>query len=346
MATRRQIAKLTEYVFDKLSTTEYHPIDWRTAIYAGLLEGNNDGDINYKYGEHNTWILDHQWRGNKRNQQNLYECNCDIDFNENLTFHCTFLNQNEDFVIEDINLNINDFNEALWLTIGENSRKILNSADERAFLFKSILKVFIKINEDFAENSAIIYEINIDESIPENLIHQKIISIHQLYLSMHNTYNNNVLNEKDKTFFQTVLGAAIYYLPHPERCWNRRISLNVINHVLEGGNKVKDHIIPRKLAAKNLLELANPSSLNEFDTVYWEVYSKFTYVTTNENYQLRNYYNNGLTYDKAANEIGILWFDKLINHLELRNFMKYLIDKNLDNLNIIELSRQLEIFRI
>jgi hypothetical protein len=38
MPTKTRIAALTELIFDKLSTTEYHPIDWRTAICAGLLE--------------------------------------------------------------------------------------------------------------------------------------------------------------------------------------------------------------------------------------------------------------------------------------------------------------------
>ena len=30
-------------------------------------------------------------------------------------------------------------------------------------------------------------------------------------------------------------------------------------------------------------------NIDEFNNHYWEVYSKFTYVTTNENYILRNY---------------------------------------------------------
>lgn len=38
MATKTQISKLTEFIFDKLSTTEYLPNNCFTDIYAGLLE--------------------------------------------------------------------------------------------------------------------------------------------------------------------------------------------------------------------------------------------------------------------------------------------------------------------
>ncbi len=50
MATKTQIAKLTKLIFDKLSTTEYHPIDWRTAIYTwSETQKNHQLLYSYKY---------------------------------------------------------------------------------------------------------------------------------------------------------------------------------------------------------------------------------------------------------------------------------------------------------
>jgi hypothetical protein len=40
MPTKTRIAKLTELIFDKQSSTEYHPIDFIITTYSGLLEGN------------------------------------------------------------------------------------------------------------------------------------------------------------------------------------------------------------------------------------------------------------------------------------------------------------------
>ncbi|MGO4819456.1 hypothetical protein [Flavobacterium sp. W22_SRS_FP1] len=328
MPTKTQIAKLTELIFDKLSTTEYHPIDWRTAIYAGLLERDNHKIIDYSHGNQNTWKLNHSWRSamNKSTEM-LNECCCKIDFNENLIFHCIYENQNA--VLEEIkiSLKVDDFKKALWSTIGVNNKKILNSKNERAFLFNSIVKVITQENND---NNVIINRNDFDEDYNENEIHPKIRAIFHLYSSIHNAYNNNNLTDEEQTFFQYALGASLFYLPHPEKCWNGRISMKAINHILEGGNKVKDHITPRKFAAKQLLEEQNPLTLKEVADRYWNDYSYFTYVTTNENYLLRNYYTDGSTYEEASELNGIKWIC-LNNQSELRKFMKYLIDKKLNN---------------
>jgi hypothetical protein len=329
MVTKTRIAKLTEFIFDKLSTTEYHPIDWRTAIYAGLLEGNNHTNNDYTFGNQRKWKFDHNWRGSRlEKKQNLIDCHFEIDFNENLTFHCIFENQN---AVQDeitISLKINDFKKQLWSTINENNRKILNSKNERAFLFNSIVKVFTQENID-NEDNVIINQGDFDENYNENDIHPKIQAFFHLYLSIYPTYNNN-LTDVEKTFFQYVLGASLFYLTHPDKCWNGRISVKAINHVLTGGNKVKDHITPRKLAAKQLLEEEIPLTLNQINDRYWNDYSKFTYVTTNENYLLRNYYTEGLTYEAASELKGIKWIC-LDNQSKLKKFMKYLIDKKLNN---------------
>lgn len=344
MPTKTQIAKLTEFIFDKLSTTEYHPIDWRTAIYAGLLEGNNHTNNDYTFGNYNTWILDHNWRGLRgRNNQNLIDCHFEIDNNENLTFHCTYENQNAVQEEIEISLTINNFHEALWSTIGDNNRKVLNSKNERAFLFDSIVKVFTQENID-NEDNVIINQGDFDENYNENDIHPKIRAIFHLYSSIHTTYNNNNLTDEEQTFFQYALGASLFYLPHPEKCWNGKISVKTINHILEGGNKVKDHITPRKLAAKQLLEVQNPLTLNEVADMYWNDYSNFTYVTTNENYLLRNYYTDGSTYEEASKSKKIEWI-RLENQSELKNFMKYLINENANDLVHQEINNHLTQFR-
>ena len=349
MATKGQIALLTKYIFDKLTTTEYHPLEWRTAIYAALLEGNiNSPNIDYSYGNYNTWKIDHQWRGNINNiDQKLQTCNFTIINENEMIFECTFIdeintqidNQIISTIIENIGLKIEDFNIQLWTTFGPNNIKVLNTVDESAFLYNSLISVFINETEEIL---AINVE-NIAEEFNLNEIHPKVISFHHLYLSLFDLYNGNKVNNEDKSFFQTVLGAGLFYLPHPESCWDGRISIKAINNALEGGKLVKDHIIPRKLASKKLLELPKPLSIDNFNKDYWEVYSKFTYVTTYENYKLRNYYIDNLDYNTAATNLEILWFERgLRNPLpiakDLKELINYLINNERRNLNIDELN--------
>ncbi len=44
MVTKTRIAALTELIFDKLSSIEYHPIDWRTAILINLKSTSLEND--------------------------------------------------------------------------------------------------------------------------------------------------------------------------------------------------------------------------------------------------------------------------------------------------------------
>lgn len=350
MATKGQIALLTKYIFDKLTTTDYHPLDWRTAIYAALLEGNiKNPNLDYNYGNYNTWKIDHQWRGNINNiDQKLQSCNFTMNNDNEIIFNCSFIdeintqtpNQIRNIYNEEISLKTTNLSTQLWTNVGPNNIKVLNTVAESEFLHNSILKVFI--NDD--EEPISINDEKIDDDFPLNEIHVKVKSFHQLYISLFDSYKENTANEQDKSFFQTVLGAAIFYLPHPESCWDGRISVKAINHAIEGGKLVKDHIIPRKLASKILLELPKPLSIDEFNAVYWEVYSKFTYVTTKENYKLRNYYIDNLDYNTAASKSEIEWFEKGLrnptpNARDLKEFLGYLINNGRKSLNINDLNK-------
>jgi hypothetical protein len=71
-------------------------------------------------------------------------------------------------------------------------------------------------------------------------------------------YHDATATEDQRRFIETIIGAALWYLPVPEKCWTGKVSVEAINshHPNSGDQNPKltaDHEYPRKIAAADLL---------------------------------------------------------------------------------------------
>lgn len=91
---------------------------------------------------------------------------------------------------------------------------------------------------------------------------------------------------------ETVVGAAIWYLPRVPQLWTGKASIAAV-HLLESGDYKgvsKDHQTPRKVAARMLLKLSDPELTAEnIERLYLEDIGHFNLVTKAENRALMRY---------------------------------------------------------
>ena len=130
----------------------------------------------------------------------------------------------------------------------------------------------------------------------DKVLNQKLLErclvLAQLLKSIYPVYKNKNLNQKN--FIETILGAAIWYLPQNEKAlWTGKISKRVIEIFHPENDTLpqltKDHEFPRKVAAKELLKISwNKVSKPELKVLnlYNKKYGKFSYVTPLENRML------------------------------------------------------------
>jgi len=117
-------------------------------------------------------------------------------------------------------------------------------------------------------------------------------------------------DENQKAFIETIIGAAIWYIPKPDNCWTGNISIETIKRFLNNKDgKIKiseEHNIPRKFAAKELLETDHLLTAEYVEKEYLGKYSKLHYITPEENrraikFQKTNVYKNSKEVYKKAN---------------------------------------------
>ena len=94
------------------------------------------------------------------------------------------------------------------------------------------------------------------------------------------------LDEFQKSYLATVVGAAIFYLPSGKKTFSGYISEEAIK--VEKNKRVKEHSFPRKIAGKLLLENP-PKSIEELEELYYTKYGQWNLVTKKENNDLRKF---------------------------------------------------------
>ena len=109
--------------------------------------------------------------------------------------------------------------------------------------------------------------------------------------------------EKDeyiKDFFETLIGAGIFYLDS-----SRKLFSGFISEGSKVSDCVKEHKYPRKMAGKILLDNP-PTTLKEFINLYYTEYGCYNYVTSSENAKLRPFQKKDVfispedSYEKAG----------------------------------------------
>lgn len=100
-----------------------------------------------------------------------------------------------------------------------------------------------------------------------------------------------------KSFIETIIGAAIWYLPHTYEYWTGKISKSA-KEALTINRKAKltkEHQHPRKLAAKELLTAFDRKV--RIIELYEDKYALFNLVTPQENKKISQYQRDGIFVD-------------------------------------------------
>lgn len=115
--------------------------------------------------------------------------------------------------------------------------------------------------------------------------------------SISETYRDNKTTSDQKAFIETIIGAAIWYLPHTHKYWTGKISKAAKEALLldKKARLTKEHQYPRKLAAKELLQATDRNV--PILELYEDIYAKFNIVTPLENKKISQYQRDGIFID-------------------------------------------------
>jgi hypothetical protein len=114
-------------------------------------------------------------------------------------------------------------------------------------------------------------------------------------------YNQDQSSENQKHFIETMIGAALWYLPVVDECWSGKISVEAIQSFHPDSNKqpklTSDHEYPRKIAAADLLTRdfdASDDLAENLYLLYKSKYGRINYITPRENKALTQYQRKGV----------------------------------------------------
>jgi hypothetical protein len=119
-------------------------------------------------------------------------------------------------------------------------------------------------------------------------------------------------DDGQRSLIETMIGAAIWYIPKPPNAWSGLISLGALRLFLPDSGSVKprfseEHIYPRKVAAQQLLA---DTSLNHdrMTTEFVSKYGKLHYITPQENKAVQKYQRSAIfsTPDEAYSQANVV----------------------------------------
>mgnify|MGYP001209863066 CR=1 FL=1 len=111
-------------------------------------------------------------------------------------------------------------------------------------------------------------------------------------MSQQSFYKSIDCNENHRQLLETMVGAAIWYLPQGKELWTGEISVEALKKLSETkkiSSLTKDHKYPRKVAAAELFKIdwsEIPNPCDEIVNRYQRKYGLFNYVTSTENKRL------------------------------------------------------------
>jgi hypothetical protein len=113
--------------------------------------------------------------------------------------------------------------------------------------------------------------------------------LRRIVIELSKIYHNDSTTQDQKNLVETMIGAAIWYLPSDLELWTGKVSEEALKKLKEGipMNKLtKEHGFPRKLAAKEILttELSNlKADKSRMFELYVSKYGRWNLVTPKEN---------------------------------------------------------------
>ncbi|MBA9075887.1 hypothetical protein [Rufibacter quisquiliarum] len=133
-------------------------------------------------------------------------------------------------------------------------------------------------------------------------LEERCLILEELIISTAKIYNSESTSLEQKALLETIIGAAIWYLPSGQELWTGKMSVKALEHIKEGKPKsqlTKEHKYPRKQAGKQLLTIKYKefqSGESKLVDLYLNEYGKYNYVLKSENRQL-------VTFQKDSNFI-------------------------------------------
>jgi hypothetical protein len=330
--------------------------NWLFAIYKSLLVSNAKDEQEIKWTKYNQWKIDHNLRNaktaSKKNKITIHHFEIMI-IDENTA--CIMVSILKGDKMED-NITClyerDSFIPSFWTFKNPKNETVLLSQYERDQLFESSIYSFDEIEEESENtsnnNKGKKSKKETKKESEEHVRNMKFIALNNLLDTIRETYNQTK-EPNQRSYLEVILGAAIFYLPSLNSHFNGFISVAALKGYLKGDRRVKDHIYPRKLAARELL--SKKLTVEELTERYHSHLATYMYITSSENSNLINYYETHESHDEAMKELGIEKFptnkkEKFKSHKELNKFIERLEGvKDLQKMSAKELIVYLKDFR-
>ena len=137
---------------------------------------------------------------------------------------------------------------------------------------------------------------NFDSNFKTKIL-DKADVIARTVMSQQEFYFSKDCNASHKQLLETMIGAAIWYLPQGKELWTGDISIDALKKIFESNEPqkitlTKDHHYPRKVAAAELFKLDWSTFLSPAEEVlkrYQNIYGRYNLVLPEENKRLVKY---------------------------------------------------------
>ncbi len=353
-----------------LNTTD-HPLcnrNWLFAIYKSLLVANEGDTEPIIWTKYNQWKIDHNCRASKTTAKanNTYIVDFSISLVDENCAEIKVTFNKKGLVTEPVlcTYKKDAFTYDMWEFRNPNNESVLLSPYERDQLFNtSVQNAEATFVDDINETVVVIEDTLLVEKsktktksskkskksmTDEQVREMKFTALNVLLDQIRETYTQ-IEDPNQRSYLEVVIGAAIFYLPSLNAHFNGYISINALKGYLKKERRVKDHIYPRKLAARELL--SRKLTLEELMSRYHDHLAQYMYITSSENSVLVNYYEAHENHDLAMEAFQIEKFptneaEKFVSHNELDKFILFLNGKNVQGMTKDEIMALLKEFRI
>lgn len=343
-----EIALLTQHIFDKLFEIEgvYYDDKYRGVLFM-IIKEKLDGHLDYFH----------------------YHDNGYNDYKGNDSFRCAMA-QSRINDVELLNYNIEEG------VVSFSNNKIYDSIKD--FPFQNypfnddgIIEGWVPYNHfpmkdlfDFTNHLSDLFNRPVLELEPfrdyelRNVKQDLNLNIDYSYKGFYSIYQNIAANYKNvddnfKCYLEDAMDAAlIHLLQLVHESWLGDISTKLLQSLIvrekDTIRMVKNYVFARKRAINELLN--NQFTLDNFYKKYDNEYSKFTYLTSDENNKLVNWHHQYDTYSDAlrGNNINLINLVELgIEHASIKKFIRYCYKTGrptIADLQGIEWSNDTEIF--
>jgi hypothetical protein len=309
-----KIAAIAKKIYEELRSIETETCrkEWQYSIYYTIIKSVNNVNCDLFWEEnYSQWNINHLFRSQenalKRNPRKMIISIESLKKTSSGIIIKGYIKK-EPQIAEDFEFKLNEQDFVPLEIVHDNGRRILFDA-ERFAIIDSILEL-----EEVVETKG---------NQKSSILPDKVKSLVNLLGAVRDVYSSQ--DETGKNFIETVIGASIFYLPHPvNECFNGYCSIKALNEKIKNKRIVREHITPRKYAAREILDAGY--MLNNFPSDFSERFRRFMYLTSEENKKTVNYTEK--THDEALLNLDVVKFPNtkspfVNNHTLFMNFISF-----------------------